>query len=102
MPYLQESGLIDALVAHGYDGAVIESLIARGASSGDLSPLLDLEPKNMSAGLTAVMNKFPGQAVPEFYAAQAAARSSTLSSPSWLPIAAALFAGYLLLGKKGK
>jgi len=95
-----ESGLTDALVAHGYNGAVIASLIARGASSGDLLPLLDLELKDMPAGLAAVMNRFPARVVPEFYAAQAAARSTPL--PSWLPIAAVLFAGYLLLNGKGK
>ena len=96
-----ESGLTDALVAHGYNAAVIESLIARGASSGDLLPLLELEPKDMAAGLAAVMNRFPAQVVPEFYAAQAAARS-TSSLPSWLPIAALLFAGYLLFAGKLK
>ena len=101
MPYMPgQSGLTDALIAHGYNGDVIESLIALGASSDDLLPLLGLEPKDMPAGLTAVMNRFPGQVVPEFYAAQAAARSTPL--PSWLPIAAMLFAGYLLFGGKLK
>jgi hypothetical protein len=101
MPYMPgESGLTDALVAHGYDGAVIENLIARGASTGDLLPLLELQPKDMAAGLAAVTNRFPAQVVPEFYAAQSAARSSSL--PSWLPIAAVLFAGYWLFRKRGK
>jgi hypothetical protein len=101
MPYLQE-GLIDTLVAHGYNADDIDTLIARGASSGDLSPLLNLAPKDMAAGLTALMNKFPGQVVPAFYAAQQAADGSTSTSPSWLPVAAVLFAGYLLLRKPGK